>query len=296
MKRRLALTIWTCLLLGNSPALAQEKRDPNIENSIGMKLVRIPAGEFLMGSSPTDIEKYLTADSTFTREQLANEQPQHRVKITRAFYLGMFEVTQSEYERVMGYNPSWFSKGGRRKNDVLGKDTSAFPVDSVGWNDAQEFCRRLSALDTEKLAGRRYGLPTEAQWEYACRAGTTTAFHFGDTSNGSESNVTGNEPFGPVLRGPNLQRTTTVGSYKPNAFGLFDMHGNVWEWCADYYHGRFYDRHVADDPVDTARSLRRVKRGGGWYGAPRLSRAALRASNTPTRGYIYDGFRVVILD
>ena len=131
--------------------------------------------------------------------------------------MGVYEVTQGEYEKVMGVNPSSFKT-------VSGQDTSRFPVEQVSWNDAVEFCQKLSAKD-----GVTYRLPTEAEWEYACRAGATTTFHFGGTLNGDKANVDGSNPYGTATKGPFLQRTTTGGSYPKNAFGLFDMHGNVWE-------------------------------------------------------------------
>ncbi len=206
------------------------------ENSVGMKLVLIPPGEFMMGSPESE------------EDRNSDEGPQHRVRITRPFYFGTYQVTQEEYERVMGTNPSSFSRGGGGNDRVSGMDTSRFPVETVSWNDAAEFCRKLSALPAERAAGREYRLPTEAEWEYACRAGTTTPFHFGSVLNGRQANVDGNRPYGTSEKGPYLQRTTTVGSYSANGFGLFDMHGNVWEWCADWFSSDYYANSPVDDP------------------------------------------------
>lgn len=186
-----------------------------ITNSIGMKLKLIPSGEFLMGSPESEEAR----DS--------DEGPQHRVRITKPFYLGVYEVTQGEYERVTGDNPSCFSKVGTGKAKVAGQDTSRFPVEEVSWEDAVEFCRKLSDLPSERSARRVYRLPTEAEWEYACRAGTTTPLHFGTQLNGREANCDGNYPYGTDTKGTYLKRTTTVGSYKANAFGLYDMHGKL---------------------------------------------------------------------
>jgi formylglycine-generating enzyme required for sulfatase activity len=156
--------------------------------------------------------------------------------------------------------------------------------------------------DAEKRAGRRYRLPTEAEWEYACRAGTATPFHFGDACNGREANVNGQNPFGTKTKGPYLGRTTTVGSYKPNAFGLFDMHGNVWEWCEDYYDKDFYSKRISDDPQNDNGEYH-VYRGGGFAGIrktlggssmPGIATAATRSHSAfPTGGVIGGvGFRV----
>lgn len=254
-----------------------------VTNSIGMKLVLIPPGEFMMGS-PESEERHLS-----------HEGPQHRVRITRPFYLGVYEVTQEAYERVMGTNPSDFSRDGRDGNWVSGQDTSRFPVESVTWNDAVEFCRRLSVLPAERSAGREYRLPTEAQWEYACRAGTTTPFHFGSVLNGRQANCGGNNPYGTSEKGPYLRRTTTVGSYSANGFGLYDMHGNVWEWCSDWYDENYYANSPVDDPQGPASGLHRVSRGGGWLSYAWGCRSADRYGLTSGGGYIGIGFRLALV-
>ena len=155
-----------------------------ITNSIGMKLVLIPPGEFMMGSPKELIEEELKAhgddqgSASGTRSGLPGEGPQHRVRITKPFYLGRYLVTQEEYQRVVGNNPSEFSATGQHKDQVAGQDTKRFPVENVSWDDAVEFCRKLSEMPEEKAAGRTYRLPSEAQWEYACRAGSTGRYSF----------------------------------------------------------------------------------------------------------------------
>jgi formylglycine-generating enzyme required for sulfatase activity len=179
----------------------------------------------------------------------------------------MYEVTQAEYERVMGTNPSGFKT-------VAGQTTSRFPVEDVSWNDAVEFCRKLSALPGELSAGRVYRLPTEAEWEYACRAGTTTPFHFGSQLNGWEANCDGNDPYGTTTNGTYLERPAAVGSYGANGFGLCDMHGNVWEWCSDWSDD--YATTAVDDPTGATSGLVRVSRGGGWHAGAGGCRSAYR--------------------
>ena len=246
-------------------------------NSIGMKLKLIPAGEFMMGSP--DSEKSRSSD----------EGPVHRVKITKPFYLGVYEVTQTQYEQVMGKNPSFFSNTGRGKEKVTGRDTDQFPVESVSWDDAMEFCRKLSARE-----GKTYCLPTEAQWEYACRAGTTTSFHFGSMLNGREANSDGSYPYGTETKGPYLKCTTTVGSYSANAFGLYDMHGNVREWCADWHDFDYYEKSPSTDPAGPSSGDDRVLRGGGWFGFAWRCRSANRFRDTPADRFDYLGFRVAL--
>jgi formylglycine-generating enzyme required for sulfatase activity len=253
-------------------ARPSERAQKVITNSIGMKLVLIPAGEFLMGSPQGEGE--------------SDEHPQHQVRITKPFYMGVYEVTQGEYERITGTNPSKFK-------DVAGEDTSRFPVENVSWNHAITFCRKLSKMREEKSAGREYRLPNEAEWEYACRAGTTTPFSFGSALNGSGANCDGNFPFGGAEKGPSLQRTTRVSSYEPNAFGLYDMHGNVWEWCADWHDRTYYAQSPVDDPTGSTRVWNRATRGGSWSYSAIRCRSAYRNGYSPLYQRPNSGFRVV---
>jgi eukaryotic-like serine/threonine-protein kinase len=223
-----------------------------INNSIGMKLVLIPAGEFMMGSPEGDSSRF------------SDEQPQHLVRITKAYYLGVTEVTQTQYERVMGTNPSKF-KGAQ------------LPVEMVPWEDAVEFCRKLSEKE-----GRTYRLPTEAEWEHACRAGSQTKWSFGD-----EESRLGEYAW----YDSNSYRTThPVGEKKPNAWGLYDMHGNVWEWCSDWK-GE-YASIAVDDPTGATAGSLRVFRGGSWYSSAGGCRSAFRLWHTSGSRYYYLGFRV----
>jgi len=268
-------------------------------NSIGMKFRLIPPGEFLMGSLEAERQLALEAaragKDQWAVERIWYDGPQHRVRITKPFYLGVYEVTQEEYERVTGTNPSGFSRGGKDMDKVPGMDTSRFPVEMVSWGDAVEFCRWLSATPAEKSAGRVYRLPTEAEWECACRAGTTTPFHFGNQLNGREANCNGELPYGTETKGPNLERTTTVGSYQPNALGLYDMHGNVNEWCQDWHSGAYYNYSPSEDPAGPATGSCRVRRGGGWVNDAGGCRSASRGRGAPVKRDTLRGFRVALV-
>jgi formylglycine-generating enzyme required for sulfatase activity len=211
-----------------------------ITNSIGMKLKLIPAGEFVMGDP--DSGSVLSPP----------EEPQHEVRITQSFYLGVTEVTQEQYAKVMAKNPSKF------------KDDSN-PVDTASWTEAVEFCKRLSAQE-----GKTYRLPTEAEWEYACRAGTTTAYSFGDDAASLGEYAWYDENSD--------RRTHSVGEKKPNAWGLYDMHGNVSEWCQDMY--AEYTSDAVTDPVGTYGLTNRVDRGGSWFDSARNCRSAYRNAIT----------------
>lgn len=244
-----------------------------ITNTIGMKLVYIPPDKFLMGSPQDEESRY------------DGEGPQHEVEITRGFYLGKYEVTQAQYRAVMGENPSWFSAAGGGEKRVARFDTDDFPVEMVSWEDAMGFCRKLS--EKEEDLGRRYELPTEAQWEYACRAGSKTFFHFGNSLSSRQANFDGDG-----ARWLFLGRPTRVGFYSPNAWGLHDMHGNVCEWCADWYDGGYYKDSPRQDPVNTKAASLRVIRGGSWYNPGWFCRSAYRLRAAPGSRIEHLGFRV----
>jgi formylglycine-generating enzyme required for sulfatase activity len=242
-------------------------RDKILTNSIGMKFRWIPAGEFLMGSPDVD------------EAARSEEKPQHRVLIAQPFYLGIYEVTQAEYESVTGTNPSHFKESG-----------PTAPVERVSWEDAQEFCRRLSGRAEERGAGRHYRLPTEAEWEYACRAGTATRYGFDESM----------ESLGDYAwYHDNAERKThPVGQKKANAWGLYDMQGNVWEWCADWYDSGYYGRFagkLAVDPVGPPSASDRVDRGGCWFYFAGGCRAAYRGGDAPAIRTGNLGFRVALV-
>jgi formylglycine-generating enzyme required for sulfatase activity len=255
-----------------------------------MKLVPVKAGDFLMGSK-----------NEFGR--WAHEH-QHKVRISQPYYIGAYEVTQGEYQKVMGANPSYFSPGGAGKEKIKELDAGRLPVDSVSWAEAVEFCRKLSEVPAEKEAGRVYSLPTEAQWEYACRAGTSTPFHYGEQLSSKEANFDGNTPYlkredvikgvdPATIAGPYLKRTTPVGSYKPNAWGIYDMHGNVWEWCSDWFSPVYYKNSPEADPGGPDKGSKKASRGGGWYYFAAGCRSASRYERAPGRKRNTEGFRVV---
>ena len=238
-----------------------------LANSIGMTLVYIEPGTFVMGA-PSGEEKWNE-----------HEEPTHRVTITQGFYIGAYEVTQQQYEKVMGTNHSHFSKGGD------------YPVERVSWEHAVTFCKKLSAKE-----GKTYRLPTEAQWEYACRAGTATPFAFGDTISTDQANYKGTSTYGNAPQGAYRECTTPVGTFRPNAWGLYDMHGNVYEWCQDWYAKDAYAKLPRTDPRGPSGGKFRVKRGGSWQHDPIRCRSADRTMAHPAEHCTYDtGFRVVLV-
>jgi formylglycine-generating enzyme required for sulfatase activity len=254
-------------------------------NSIGMKLALIPPGEFQMGSPKELIEEEwrLHGGYGWYKDHLLGEGPQHRVRITKPFWLGVTEVTQEEYERVMSSSPSKFQGNGKR------------PVEQVSWNDAIEFCRKLSELSGEKMAKRRYDLPTEAQWEHACRAGNMGRFSFSSArgeilKETEEKELAEYGWFGENAGG----LTHAVGSKRASVWGLYDMHGNVWEWCRDYYDKGYYAESPTDDPVGPSGGLNRVSRGGSWVFPACACRSALRHYDVPGGRVDSVGFRVSV--
>jgi LSD1 subclass zinc finger protein len=293
--------------------LASEPQRPEIlprelTNSIGLKLVRIPNGKFKMGSPKGEAG------------QDADEMPQHDVEISTSFYLGVYSVTVSQFRQFVhetdykteaemdgqggwGYHPQTMKWEGRKPQytwaNVGWEQSNAHPVVNITWNDAIKFCDWLSHREK-----RPYELPTEAEWEYACRAGTTTRFYTGDDEEGLkevaniadaslkaklDTEYSKNWTFQTWDDG--YPFTAPVGKFKPNAWGLFDMHGNVWQWCADG--PRMYEEGHIKDPKDESKD-RRVLRGGSWYTAPRFCRAALRFVLEPGYPSSSIGFRVVL--
>jgi formylglycine-generating enzyme required for sulfatase activity len=258
---------------------------PEVVNSIGMRFVLIPPGSFLMGS-PDDEE-----------ERSDHEGPQHEVEITRPFYLGVHQVTQAQWRAVMGSNPSCFSARGGGKDKVRGMNTDDFPVEQVSWDDVMAFLKKLAARRKERKEGRKYRLPTEAEWEYACRGGacSSSIFHHGNSLSSTQANFDGNYPYGGADKGPFLERTCQVGSYRPNGFGLFDMHGNVHEWCEDCYGKGYYASSPRRDPPGPSVGLDRMIRGGSWGIQGRHCRSAFRLWRWRGDRYDYLGFRAVLV-
>ncbi|MFZ4081505.1 MAG: formylglycine-generating enzyme family protein [Pirellula sp.] len=253
-----------CCTLAASCLLAQAPKE--ITNSIGMKLVLIPKGTFMMGSP----------ESEEGRDK--DDETQHEVTISKDYYLGVYEVTQAQYEKVMGKNPSHF------QGAIVGNENADLPVENVSWDDAVEFCKKLSDLPEEKKAGRVYRLPTEAEWEYACRAGSKTAYSFDDEE--------GLLPEYGWFDRNSSNRTHTVGLLEPNAWGLYDMHGNVWEWCSDRYVE--YPQGAVSDPTGPKEGSGRVYRGGSWRIEAALCRSADRLRSVPSYRLRNFGFRVAL--
>lgn len=220
-----------------------------------MEFVLVPAGSFWMGSHQEIGD--------------ADETPRHEVVLSRAYYFGKYEVTQEQWQKIMGENPSAF-KGGKH------------PVDSVSWDACQVFLKKL-----REKTGRRFTLPTEAQWEYACRAGTTTRWNFGD-----DEKQAGDSAW---LEVNSEGKTHPVGQKKPNAWGFYDLHGNVWEWCSDWY-ARPYPNHQVTDPhyPGPQPETSPVLRGGGWGEHPLNARSAYRNCNGASNGHNGTGFRCVL--
>jgi formylglycine-generating enzyme required for sulfatase activity len=245
---------------GRQPAVlsqvGSDSTSAEMENSIGMRLKLLPGGTFSMGTT------------LISRD----ERPVHQVTLTQPFYMGVHEVTQSQYEQVMGNNPSQF-KG------------QSNPVEMVSWYDAVEFCRKLSSLTEEKSAGGVYRLPTEAEWEYACRAGTDSEYSFGNDASALSTYGWFNDNSGKT--------THPVGKKRANGWGLYDMHGNVREWCLDSK--RYYRSGSVTDPGTSSGANRgRGHRGGSWYTGARDCRSAYRSHNSRDLRRNFVGFRVAL--
>jgi formylglycine-generating enzyme required for sulfatase activity len=242
-----------------------------VSNSIGMAFAIVPPGRFQMGSPDTEPGH---------RE---HEGPQHPVAITRPFYMGVYPVTQAQFEKVMGRNPSAFSRGHG--------GGAEHPVESVSWHDAVRFCEALSRVPDEQIHGRAYRLPTEAEWEYCCRAGTKSAFSYGDKLDPKDCHFASSSAVG---KSGGQGRTEPVGKHRANTFGLYDMHGNVQEWVNDWYEEYYYFDSPTDDPLGPDRGTLRVVRGGCWTAFGNDCRSAARRGHTPSSPTNTIGFRVVL--
>ena len=247
----------------------------DLGNDVKLTLMLIPSGEFLMGAPETEPESQ------------SSERPQHPVQVSQ-FLMGRYPMTQAQWSVVAGYDAI-----DRELAPVPSRFTgNNLPVERVSWEDAQEFCQRLSFK-----TGKDYHLPSEAQWEYACRAGKTTPFHFGEMITSDLANYNGEYTYNNSPKGEYRQQTTEVGSFPANAWGLHDMHGNVWEWCADDWH-----EHYTDAPSDGSPWLKNNKndqnkpgkllRGGSWSNVPGNCRSASRFKNTRVVFDYQVGFRV----
>ena len=232
-----------------------------------LDMVAIPGGSFVMGSPNTK------------GWRSNNEGPQRTVNIS-PFFMGKYPITQAQYQALMGNNPSHFK--GFFKSKQL-------PVEQVSWDDAVEFCRKLS-----QKTGKTYRLPAEAEWEYACRAGTTTPFYFGETITPDLVNYNGNYPYGSASEGFYREQTTDVGIFPPNSFGLYDMHGNVWEWCSDKWHGNYSGAPTDGSSWETGTDNNRVRRGGSWYSGAVYCRGAHRKRLSADCRWWNLGFRVAV--
>jgi formylglycine-generating enzyme required for sulfatase activity len=245
---------------------------------VGVKLRWCPPGRFLMGSPPDEPEH-------------RPDETQVEVRLTKGFWMGKYEVTQGQWKQVVGEFPG---------KQPIGEGDD-FPVVEVNYAEAEEFCKRLTEQGYkfgELPRDWEFRLPTEAQWEYACRAGTTTATSFGDKLSGKQANFLGGKPYNGAEQGPSLNRATPVGSYPANAWGLHDMHGNIFEWCRDWYHqqlpgGGDPDLSARQGTANRDGTFSRVRRGGAWNDDGKYLRAAFRLRYEPERRSDHIGFRVV---
>ena len=311
------------------PVAAAAELPKQIENILGMKFVAIPSGEFLMGSDESP-DALARAFPQYDHERflcLGDEAPVHKVRITKPFYLGRCEVTVGQFKKFLelsgykpesvadgtggyGYNRDYDPKTTKRGDAFEGRSpkyswrnpgfhqTDDDPVVNVTWHDAVAMANWLC-----KQEGKKYRLPTEAEWEYACRAGTRTRYHSGDhpASLLKVANV-----FDAATK-PNWRQwaqyalaghdgfefTAPVGSFAPNSFGLYDMHGNVWEWCADWHSDTYYAQSPVEDPQGPASGRVRVRRGGSWHTWPFYARSSYRNWNMPDTRYTLVGMRLV---
>jgi formylglycine-generating enzyme required for sulfatase activity len=290
------------------------------ENALGMKLVKIPAGEFMMGSAePASELAKAYPQYEMKRFDFTDEGPVHKVKISKAFWMGETEVTRAQFQKYLELSghktdAETHGKGGwgydAEKHEFVGRDVKYswknpgfeqggdHPVVNVSWHDAIRFCQWLSERE-----GHKYRLPTEAEWEYACRGGTRTRYFNGDDpeallkiANTFDADTAENFPKWNAfaLNGRDGYKfTAPVAKFAPNPFGLYDMHGGVWEWCSDWYGEDYYAKSPEADPQGPAEGRLKVRRGGSWHTWSLYARASFRNWNTPSTRYVLVGFRIV---
>jgi formylglycine-generating enzyme len=333
------LTVAVCSLLsacGSLPSTTACNADASapcpatVTNSLGMQMVRIPAGEFMMGNDtpPQEMAKRYPQYERKRLEDLTDEAPVHQVRLTRPFYMARHEVTVGQFRRFLlasghvpesiadgtggyGYNPLYDPATTRRGDAFEGRNpryswenpgfpqSEDHPVVNVTWNDAQALVRWLSQTEH-----RHYRLPTEAEWEYACRAGTRTQYHSGDepaslstVANVFDADAARNWPKWNAFALPDHDGyafTAPVGQFAANAFGLHDMHGNVWEWTADWHDEQYYAHSPVDNPQGPADGSVKVRRGGSWHTWPLYARCAYRNWNSRETRYTLVGIRIVM--
>ena len=259
------------------------------ENAAGMRFVLIPAGKFKMGAGQTPAE--IAKDCAMPNAHAGwffDETPQHEVTLTKPFYMGVTEVTQGQYEKVNKLNPDPKKKNKDQPKPEYpeGYEGENKPVGKLDWNRADQFCKKLSGQDEQ----RQYAIPTEAQWEYACRAGTATPFSFGDTVSTKQANYNGNYIYGKGVKGENIEAPVVAGSLPANAWGLHEMHGNLAEICSTPY-----DKYTAEAKADPTGPEKggnhKVLRGGSWRSYPGAIRSSFRLGGNV--GSYNVGFRVI---
>ena len=318
---------YVVLLAMSGTAFSETKEPPkklavDLGKGVKLEMVLIPAGDFKMGSGESAEATAAFFNKTYGGDLEAglfkDEHPQHRVRITKPLYLGTHHVTRGQFRQFVkdsgyktdsekGENPGAYGWESDPKEFGINEkyswrnagfeQTDEHPVVNVSWNDVEAFCKWLS-----KKEGKTYRLPTEAEWEYACRAGTTTRYYSGDdpetlakVGNVADATLKAKTPdrkYLTIKASDGYVFTAPVGNFKPNAFGFYDMHGNVWEWCADWYGAEYYATSPLDDPTGPDSGTDRVLRGGSWVGWPGHARSAARLRYWPVdRGY-YSGFRV----
>jgi len=289
---KLLMPIWLGVAVASSPKPTDKRLLVNLPGGQKLDFVRIPSGVFPMGSSRKEQDEH----NQWTKEVgwVIADELQHDVRIGADFYMTVSPITQAQYGAMGVGNPSYFRADGKGRDIVRGISTDAFPVECVSWKEANAYCEWLTKRDTHK---RTFRLPTEAEWEYACKANTKTFYYFGNALNGLQANCDGNNPFGTSEKGPCVGRPTSVGSYDkqfPHPFGLQDMHGNVWQWCRDWYDRDYYSRSPKSNPVCMDGPQKgRVIRGGGWGSYCWQCRSAARAELQEDQRLYFVGFRVV---